>query len=489
MAVATVLAGEAPVLAAAPALTLGFSAFDTTVRGDLRDQPLALAHLKATRATQIRLMWTWAGVEKVQPPTDQAGRDPSYSGYDFGRIDAIVRAVTAAGVEPLMEFSQSPPWWEGPDRPPVSEAVRSGSWRPDPAAFGRFMTAVARRYSGTYPDPLNPAQMLPRVRQWQIWNEPNLFVELNPQWSGTGAGATPVSPGLYRQLLAAAYDAVKSVSSTNLVVTAGTAPYGEPGPCEPVQCPTGGPRMQPARFVRELLCVTAKLKARNCHHTPAKFDVLAHHPYPIGPPGRTARNPDDVVVPDFAKLTKPLAVALKAGNVVPQTTSKPVWATEMSWDSNPPDPGGIPAGQQAQYAAGAMYVLWRQGVKAMYWWNLRDDPPEDGSYATSLQSGVYYRGATIAEDMPKPALTAFRFPFVAYRAYSNFQGHGAAKLWGMAPAPGRVTIQRRAGTSWTTVTTTKPHADHIFQLRISADRGLRLRAVQAGEASIDAKVF
>jgi hypothetical protein len=348
---------------------------------------------------------------------------------------------------------------------------------------------VARRYSGTYPDPLQPGRTLPRVRNWQIWNEPNLFVELNPQWSGTGARARPASPGLYRELLSAGYDAVKSVHASNVVVTAGTAPYGEPTPCEGSACPTGGPRVQPARFVRDLLCVTTALKARNCRRTPAKFNVLAHHPYPIGPPGRVARNPDDVVVPDFAKLMKPLAVALKAGNVYPRTKTKPVWATEMSWDSNPPDPGGIPAGQQAQYAAGAMYVLWRQGVKAMFWWNLRDDPPVGDDYSVSLQSGVYYRGATVAQDTPKPSLTAFRFPFAAYRAYSNFKGHGRAKVWGMAPKRGKVRIQRKRGSRWLTVTRVKTRADRTFLLRVSAGRGVRLRATQDGEASIDAKVF
>jgi hypothetical protein len=361
---------------------------------------------------------------------------------------------------------------------------------PDAAAYGRFMTAAARRYSGTYPDPLRPGQMLPRVRLWQIWNEPNLFVELNPQWRKSGSAWVPASPELYRGLLTAGYDAVKSVAADNKVVTAGTAPYGEAKYCDGSSCPAGGPRIQPARFVRELLCVTggAKPKAVNCRAKPAKFDILAHHPYPIGPPGRHAINPDDVVVPDFAKLTTPLKIALKAGNIVPKTASKPVWATEMSWDSNPPDPGGIPAGQQAQYAAGAIYVLWRQGVRALYWWNLRDDPKGQG-YTYGLQSGVYYRGDTVAQDTPKPAVTAFRFPFVAYRAYSNFAGHGTALLWGMAPAAGRVDVQKQVGSSWHTIKSATAKSDHIFQLRVSASRGTRLRAVQAGEASIDAKVF
>jgi hypothetical protein len=449
-----------------------------------------MEHLKAARGRSIRIMWSWARTEKAKPPTDDAARDPGYTGYDFSDLDDMLRATAGAGVEPLLMVNRAPDWWEAAGRPPVSRDVPAGTWRPDPAAYGRFMTAIARRYSGTYPDPLLPGQTLPRVRLWQIWNEPNLFIELNPQWRRSGGRWVPNSPELYRGLLSAGYDAVKAVAPDNTVVTAGTAPYGEATYCAGSSCPAGGPRVQPARFVRELLCVSGRehLKARNCRATPAKFDVLAHHPYPIGPPGRHATNPDDVVVPDFAKIIDPLKTALAAGNVFPKARSKPVWATEMSWDSSPPDPGGIPAGQQAQYAAGAIYVLWRQGVRALYWWNLRDDAKGAG-YTYSLQSGVYYRGATVAQDTAKPSLTAFRFPFVAYRRYSNFAGHGTALLWGMAPAPGRVEIQRQAGSGWKTIKSATARGDHVFQLRVAAGRGTRLRAVQAGEASIDAKVF
>jgi hypothetical protein len=476
--------------AAAPAMLLGFSDISGLQREGAAQRALELQHLTATRGRAVRIMWSWSSIELTKPPTDQAATDPAYGGYDFADLDDLLRKTAAAGVEPLLMVNRAPAWWEGADRP--SSIKRNGTWKPDAAAYGRFMTAMARRYSGTFPDPLSPGATLPRVRYWQIWNEPNLYVELNPQWETVGGRTVPASPRLYRALLSAGYDAVKSVSASNVVVTAGTAPYGEAKPCEGSACPTGGPRLQPARFVRELLCVATRgrrLVARNCRATPAKFDILAHHPYPIGPPGRHAINPDDVVVPDFAKLTRPLKVALKAGNIFPRTTSKPVWATEMSWDSNPPDPGGIPAGQQAQYAAGAIYVLWRQGVRALFWWNLRDDPPVHGSYASTLQSGVYYRGATVAEDKPKPAVTAFRFPFVAYRAYKNFAGHGRAKLWGMAPAPGPVTVQRQVGSGWRTIAHARARADHVFLLRVAATRGTRLRAVQAGEASIDAKVF
>jgi hypothetical protein len=82
---------------------------------------------------------------------------------------------------------------------------------------------AAVRYDGRFPDPLKPGAFLPRVRYWQPWNEPNLSYYLSPQWTRTGGRWAPASAGIYRGLLNAFYAAVKRVSSSNFVVTAGTA--------------------------------------------------------------------------------------------------------------------------------------------------------------------------------------------------------------------------------------------------------------------------
>ena len=73
------------------------------------------------------------------------------------------------------------------------------------------------------------------------------------------------------------------------VITAGTAPFGDLHP--------GEPRMPPVRFWRELLCVNKAARSTRCGKR-VTFDAIAHHPYPIGRPTRTALNADDVVVPE-----------------------------------------------------------------------------------------------------------------------------------------------------------------------------------------------
>jgi hypothetical protein len=406
-------------------------------------------------------MWKWSDIETARPPNDATARNPSWTGYNWTALDGTINDITAAGLTPVVDIISAPTWWE--TARPTGNTSLAGTYKPDPAAFGRFMRAASQRYAG-------------RVRFWQIWNEPNLPEFLNPQWTKTASGFKPASPSWYKQMLNAAYSEIKSANSGATVITAGTAPFGEPK--------AGGKRMPAARFVRELFCVTGRShpKAKNCRKTPARFDILAHHPYPIGPPGRHAINPDDVVIPDFDKLKKPLAAALKAGNVFPRR-KKQIWATEMSWDSSPPDPGGIEATRQARYAAGAMYVLWRQGVSALIWWNLRDEP-EGKSYNSSLQSGVFFRGATVAQDIAKPSYTAFRFPFTAYGSKRG------ALAWGIAPSSGSIQLQRMKGSSWVTIRSIRAQGSRVFQTRVKgATRGTRLRAVQNGETSIDAKVF
>lgn len=216
------------------------------------------------------------------------------------------------------------------------------------------------------------------------------------------------------------------------MLSAGSAPFGGFDRTDP--------RIPPALFWRELLCVTKRgttLKGnRKCPKV--KFDGWAHHTYPIGPPTRTARNPDDVVVPDIPKLTKVFAAAQRAGTVK-KSVARNLWMTEMSWDSFP-DPNGLSLADQALYMQGAFYVLWKAGVQHVLWWNFRDQQ-KGNDWNASLQSGVYMLGANPSNpslDVAKPSLTAFRFPFTAYRL------RGVARCGRGRPAPARWRCRCRA---------------------------------------------
>ena len=468
------LGAAAPVGAAAKghhALVTGFDDETAYRNDDPAQRQAAFTHTRAARASRVRFFVNWASVAPHRPPSAGAARSPSWSGYQWQRTDRVVREVHDAGLTAFPTFAGAPAWAEGANRPRVSTLFPAGSWRPSARAFGEFATAMARRYSGSYPDPLRPGHELPRIRYWQGWNEPNLNGAITPQYSRSGHHYVATAPFIYKALLNAFYSGVKSVHSSNFVVSGGLAPYGDYNR-DPIRTP-------PARFARYMLCVRGRTHpkpARHCRGGPAKFDALAAHPYPFDYPLRPAINPDDIVMPDFWKLSRPLRVAERAGYVRPRK-HKQLWATEFSYDSSPPDPGGLPTQTQARWLEGSLYELWHQGVSDATWWQLRDSAKGIG-YRYTLQSGIFYRGATVGQDKPKPSYTAFRFPFTAYSS------HGVAQLWGLAPAGGRVSIQRLGCHGWSTIRRLTAGHNRVFFGRARLAGGTAVRARYGKQASL-----
>ena len=401
----------------------------------------------------VLLSLSWSGMAPSRPANPTDPNDPV---YDWTAPDAAVRAVASHGLQIAMTVIYAPAWAEGPDRPPDAAA---GTWRPDAGALGAFMSAAARRYSGRFP---SLGGTLPRVRYWQVWSEPNLFNHLMPQWTRVDGRDVAVSPEIYRGLLNAGYDGVKGVDPTNVVITGATAPFGD-------RKPSRG-RVPPALSVRELLCLRGLALRRLPCPAPAQFDILAHHPYSVGPPSRQALATDDVSLPDLGKLTGPLRVAERTGRALPRG-HKRLWVTEFAYDSKPPDPLGVPSARHARWTEDALYLLWRQGVDAVMWFNLRDQAPVP-SYAASYQSGLYLR-----DGRAKPALRAFRFPFVTERI-----GTARLRAWTKVPAAGRLAIQRRTGAGWRTIVTQRVRRGDVVLLH------LRLRGVAMLRARVGARV-
>lgn len=423
--------------------------------------------LSRTVAAGARLVLVGVSWPSVSPAPPRRGTDPSSPsnpGYHWGELDRAVRAATAHGLTVVLAIASGggPAWVDGPHRP---RSIPPGTWYPSTTAFGDFARAVARRYSGSF-RPAAGATPLPRVSYYQGWGEPNLNDHLNPQWIRVRGRWVAESPAIYRRLLNAFYSAVKSVHSSNLVITAGTAPFGDP---------PGGGRIPPALFVRDLLCLNTALKPLPCAD-PAHFDILAHHPYDFGGPYQKAYNRDDVSLPDLAKLTGPLHVAERDGRALPRGP-KPVWVTEFSWDSSPPDPHGVPLVKRADWIAEMFHELWREGVSAIAWYLIRDQPPVP-SYASSYQSGLFY-----VDGRRKAGFEAFRFPFLVVRS-----GRGKHRLWGLAPTGGTLRVQESVHGRWQTLFTLGVRAHGVFTRPVTLSGHPLLRATIGHEASLGWRV-
>lgn len=461
--VTSVLTAVAPAAAAPAPLALGFND-PVSFQGGLSpsERALAFAHAREVGATTIRLGLSWRYADTGRPPSRAAARDPNWPGYNWGEIDEEVRAVVDAGLQPIVVVSIAPEWFEGPSRPSTNVAP-AGTWRPDPTALGDFAYALAARFDGRTRD--SAGALLPRVRYLQGWNEPNLPEYLTPQSAPRGHGRVPVSPGLYRSLINSFYSAVKSVRKDDFVLNAGIAPYGD----YPELTVRG--RTPPLYFIRSLLCV----KGSKAHHCPRiYYDAFATHAFPQIDPRRKPLNKDDVLL-RVSGVTRLLRLAAKAGTIS-SAQARRLWETEVVWNGDPPGVGSQTYEQQALYLQLALYMLWREGVDNVIWFNMRDRHAE----CCFTFGGLYAYSPTVEGDRPKPALTGYRFPFVAVRSGRR------TLVWGRAPTAGTsVTIEKADGRGgWRKLATVKVGAGHVFTRRVGGTGHAQLRARQGPDMSL-----
>jgi hypothetical protein len=445
--------------ARASGFDMGFS-FVPVIGDGFGAQPW-VSRAVAEGSQTVRISVIWRSVAPVTRPPGFVESNPASPGYYWAPIDAKVRAYSAAGVRVVVVMTNAPVWAQGPGAPAT---VFPGTWKPNPSDIAQFGTALALRYSGHFPDPLQPGRFLPRVGYWQGWNEPNLTHYLAPQWVKTAHGFQANSPDLYRPMANAFYSAVKAVSKSNVVLMAGTAPWGDP---------IGGLGMRPMYFWRHLLCLTTKLTPLPSCPGKVHYDITDHHSYDVIQPTHAAINADDVTIPDLYKVAKVVRAGVRFGRILPKG-NKPLWADEFSWDSNPPDPHGVSLATQATWLEQAFYLLWRQGVSTALWFVIADAPPVP-SY-----SGTYQAGTFFLNGQAKPSALAFRFPLVASRP-----NHSHVFVWGRAPSSGRLRVERAvAGGSWKVLRTLRVHQNGVFTTTLKLRGGVSLRAQVNGLTSL-----
>jgi hypothetical protein len=406
----------------------------------------------------VRIQVNWAAIAGPNPPSSPT--NPADPSYDFSGTDAAVRDATARGLDVLFTVGTAPTWAEGAGRPGFA-AAPPGSWKPDPEAFGFFARAVAARYSGGF-DPPGSAPVLPRVRLFQALNEPNLSTYLSPQWSGKAA-----SPRHYRRLLNAFYPQVKAVRADNLVVSAGTAPYG---------ARRGGDRMRPLKFWQQLLCLKKKkrggLRARRRCPDPVHFDVAAHHPITARPSAR-ATHRGDARIPELRKIRRMVRKAERRGWVLP-AGRRPLWVTELWWETDPPDSfARVSVRRQARWIAEGLYLIHRQGVPVVILLQIRDDAYDPSDPFATIQSGIFFVGGAA-----KPSFKAVRFPFVTDRRSPR-----KLRAWGKSPQTGMLTIERKRRGKWRRLKRIRATAEGVFTTSIRVRGPAKLRARVGAEKS------
>lgn len=390
---------------------------------------VGLARAVSAGARAIKIPLFWNEVAPARRPRGFEPADPSDPAYTWGQLDTQIRQVRRHGLTPIVYIAGAPAW---------AMHHIDGALRPDPGDYRAFALASVRRYSGHLAG-------LPRVGIWQAWNEPNKVPA--PRFKqGTATW--------YRTLVNAFAASVHSEPGDE-VVAGGLAPFGI------------STAIAPLKFMRSLLCVSPGPSPHATCHAPLHFDIWSTDPYTAGGPTHLASQPGDVSIAELPEMKAVLDAGVRLGNVA---TARPsFWVTEFSWDSDPPDPGGVPAALEGRWVAEALYDMWSSGVSLVTWFTLRDQP-----LATSVyQAGLYYAGATFAEDRPKPAFTAFRFPFVAFPIGKQ------VSVWGRTPAgrAGTVRVEQHGPLGWAEVGRLATDRFGIFSATLNASGHGPLRAL------------
>ena len=187
--------------------------------------------------------------------TQPTSIDPDLQDY----LTQVISAAQTAGVTVELDLYplHSQALTGGKKCPASTDPLSCG----DPAMIQQFATWAA-----------TVAQTFPTVHQFIVMNECNQPLFVNPQWNTAGANQSAMVCG---RALAAAYDALKSVSSSNFVWGVGLSPRGNDAPNAASNSSTS-----PVKFLGALGSWFRAFAAKT-HRTAPLMDGLDFHPYPV----------------------------------------------------------------------------------------------------------------------------------------------------------------------------------------------------------------
>ena len=295
----------------------------------------------------VRRLVYWPGIE------------PRRGQFNWAGLDRIVGRLASKGIAMLPVVYGSPRYIaRSPNVPPVHSAKKLRVWR-------KFLAQAVKRYGtggfywtapGLYPLQ-HPGKAALPIRDWQIWNEPNLKKFFAPR---------PSVPQ-YATLVRSAHRAILGADPRANLVLAGMSGRGQPSD---------------KKFLNRFYAA---------HQIQGSFEAVAINPYAPQVPqvGRKIRRIRGVMRRHGDKRT-------------------PVWITELGWGSHQPDRFGLnkgPKGQKRMLQKSFRLILHHRRawhVKRLIWFDFRDPPASRGGCSFCGSAGLLKHGGK-----PKPAWRAF----------------------------------------------------------------------------------
>jgi hypothetical protein len=325
--------------------------------------PWAFQQLRTLRAGVVRITINWSTVAKRRP---RRAADPADPAYNWTVVDNVISQAARHKVRVLASIFGTPRW-----------AGRAKNRLPRRTVDLRlFAHAAAKRYSGRYQT--EDGTVLPAVRHWLAWNEPNNPVFLKPQWKMVKRKWRPQSAFDYAKICRAIWVGIHSTRIRGEKVACGaTGPRGNDAPR------SKRPSTSPLVFLTWLR--RAGLK---------RFDAYAHHPY------YTNRFERPTTIPKSKKTVTLGNIRVLISKLNRLYGRKRLWITEYGYQTRPPDRlFGVTPALQARYVRQAVQVARKtRRVDMFVWFLIRDERRLSG-----WQSGVIS-----ARGKRKPAFRAFQ---------------------------------------------------------------------------------
>lgn len=281
----------------------------------------------------LRVEFDWNRIQPDNPDT-----------YIIQQHDRIVAFAREFNISVLGLIYFCPAWANGGHKPPAYPPA-------DPGAFGRFAAYLATRYASS------------GVRNWEIWNEPNL---------GSSWAPAP-SPPQYVALLKAAYEAIKKVDGGATIISGGLA-----------QPNNTGTTMRAAEFLDALYRNGAR----------PFFDAVGNHPYTSpSPPDRADEN-------SWQQMESP--DGLRGIMAKYRDQHKLIWVTEYGAPTYGEANTVISEAAQVQLLRSAFELAARKpDLGPVFWYNFRDWCPKG-----KTDPDCYY-GLLRFDNSRKPSYAAF----------------------------------------------------------------------------------
>lgn len=337
----------------------------------------AFTQLKSLRAGIVRITIDWSAVARRRPT---APADPSDPAYNWTAVDNVVTQAAKNKIRVLAAIYGTPRW-AGPGKSRLPRRVTD---------LRLFAFAAAKRYSGTFEiEGTDPVRVLPVVRHWLAWNEPNNPVFLFPQFIRTKKGVyLKQAAKNYAKICNAIVGGIHAAGrlSGEKIACGVTAPRGNNNPKSSRQS------ISPISFVRQMKRFGAK-----------GFDAYAHHPYY----GHRLETP--TYKPRLNKGPKIVGGPVLLGNIDDLTREvtrlwgrKPIWITEYGYQTKPDRHLAVTYQQQAQYLREAFAIARKHPrIQMMLWFLLRDQ-------AVTRAFDGWQGGLITKNGVRKPAFRSFQ---------------------------------------------------------------------------------